>query len=465
MSEDASQPVIGRVVAATQVVTGGLGPVRARNVVLLLAASVALMMVGFGIILPVFGRRLGEFGSGVEALGLMTMSFALGQLVAGPYMGTLADRFGRRPLVLLALAGYAAANVGFLFAPNAAALVGLRAFEGVVTAGLFPAAMGVVADIFPEEKRGQWVGIIMGAYGAGFIFGPVAGGILYDVWGFEAPFVASAALAFVAFVAAAIFVPETNTRQVRRRTRLRRRRNDAGAAADAARWWTSIPKPLHLFATMLLIDFSLVFAFAFIEPQLVFYVYEDLQWTTVQLGVVVGVYGIAMVLGQAFLGRASDRFGRGPVILLGIVMTTGLYVGLVFVSSFPILMLIAAFAGLGLALATPALSSLYIDVTEERHLSRVLGLKQSAAAFGGVAGPLLLVAVGGVGSPQAIFGGAAGVMLFAALLAIFVLQRPRQRREGSDDLAWQLSRNRALAAQSSLRGIVVRANLERSRAP
>ncbi len=463
MSEDVSRPVIGRVVAATHVVTHGIGPGRARNVVLLLAASVALMMIGFGIILPVFGRRLGEIGSGVEALGLMTMAFALGQLVAGPYMGTLADRIGRRPLVLVGLAGFAVANVGFLFAPNAAALIGLRGFEGVVTAGLFPAAMGVISDIFPEEKRGHWVGIIMGGYGAGFIFGPVAGGILYDVWGFAASFVASASLAFAAFIAAVLFVPETNTREDRRRAGFRRRRADGRAPTDAGHWWTSIPRPLHLFVTLLLIDFALVFGFAFIEPQLVFYAFEDLEWTTVQLGIVVGIYGIAMVLGQAFLGRSSDRFGRGPVILLGIVMATVLYVGLVFVTSFPILMLIAAFAGLGLALVTPALSALYIDVTEERYRSRVLGLKQSAAAFGGVAGPLLLVAVGGVGSPQAIFGGVAGVMLVAALLAIVVLRQPHTRHQVPDDLAWQLSRDRALAAESALSGIVMCAISERSR--
>jgi len=88
------------VVLATQVVTAAPSARRARNTVLLLAASVAIVATGFGIVMPVFARRVGEFGSGVETLGLMTMSFALAAFLAAPLMGFLADRIGRRPLIL-----------------------------------------------------------------------------------------------------------------------------------------------------------------------------------------------------------------------------------------------------------------------------------------------------------------------------------------------------------------------------
>jgi len=86
--QETSPSNLGRVIIADEVVSSGPSPRRARSVIILLAASVGLMMTGFGIILPVFARRLGEFGSGVEALGLMTMSFALAQLVAAPFMGS-----------------------------------------------------------------------------------------------------------------------------------------------------------------------------------------------------------------------------------------------------------------------------------------------------------------------------------------------------------------------------------------
>ena len=156
-------PNLGEVVEATQVADSTLHARRVRSTVLLLAASVALMMTGFGIIMPVFARRLGEFGSGVEALGLMTMSFALAQFVAAPTMGTFADGIGRRPLILLGLAAFAAANIGFLLASSIEAFIAVRVVEGALTAGLFPAAMGVVADTVPENQRARWVGIVMGS--------------------------------------------------------------------------------------------------------------------------------------------------------------------------------------------------------------------------------------------------------------------------------------------------------------
>ena len=125
---------LGQVVLAGEVVSSGPSPRRARSVIILLAASVGLMMTGFGIILPVFARRLGEFGSGVEALGMMTMSFALAQLVAAPFMGSLADRYGRRPLILLSLAAFAAANVGFLLVSSTTGFIIIRVLEGALTA-------------------------------------------------------------------------------------------------------------------------------------------------------------------------------------------------------------------------------------------------------------------------------------------------------------------------------------------
>src|SRR5713101_9730422 len=75
-------------------------PAQTRRVLLLLAASIALMMTGYGIVLPVFAKRLGELGSGVAALGLMSMGFAFAQLLLSPFMGSFADRFGRKPLIL-----------------------------------------------------------------------------------------------------------------------------------------------------------------------------------------------------------------------------------------------------------------------------------------------------------------------------------------------------------------------------
>jgi len=428
---------LGRIYPAEEVVLSGPGARQTRRVILLLAASVALMMTGFGIIMPIFARRLGEFGSGVEGLGLMSMSFALAQLLAAPVMGSLADRFGRRPLVLLALGAFAAANIGFLFARSTAVFIVIRSLEGALTAGLFPAAMGVVADVVPPKHRAQWIGVVMGSYGAGLIFGPVLGGVLYDSLGYSAPFTISAIMATIAFIAAVVVIQETRTGDVRRREELRDRHVSAldSGEKETARL-AFLPRPLHVFVTLLVLDFIAVFGFAFVQPQMIFYFYEELEWSTIQFGAVVGVYGLAMVFGQLVLGRSSDRIGRKPVIIMGILLNTTIYAGLTWVTGYPLMMLVAVVSGMGAALVSPALSSYYLDIT-------------------------LLVAISALMTPQGIFIIAGVIMLGAAALTLTALPSGGVRVTKTRDIEWETSERRALAAQSALIGVVLRAKKSR----
>lgn len=395
-------------------------PRRARRVIMLLAASVGLMMTGYGIVMPVFAKRLGEFGSGVEALGFMTMAFAIAQFLLAPFMGTLADRFGRRPLILVGLAGVVAANLAYLLVESTGAYIAVRFFQGAITAGLLPAAMGIVADIVPEQQRAQWVGTLMGSYSAGFIFGPALGGFLYDHWGFAAPFSLSAGLALLGLLLAIVMVPETRPATVRPAAAPRQRAD----APDGL--LVSLPRPLYILATLLLLDFVSVFAFAFIEPQMVFYFYDQLAFTTTQFGLIVGGYGLAMVFGQTMLGRLSDRFGRRPIMALGFSLNLLFYLSLVLFEQFSLVFLSAVIAGLGGALLSPALSAFYLDITAEQHRSRVMGLKESAAALGGVIGPLLVAVASYWLSAQNIFLTSALITLTAVGLTLVVLQAQRR---------------------------------------
>lgn len=396
-------------------------PRRARRVIMLLAASVGLMMTGYGIVMPVFAKRLGEFGSGVEALGFMTMAFAIAQFLLAPFMGTLADRFGRRPLILVGLAGVVAANLAYLLVESTSAYIAVRFFQGAITAGLLPAAMGIVADIVPEQQRAQWVGTLMGSYSAGFIFGPALGGFLYDHWGFAAPFSLSAGLALLGLLMALVMVPETRPAAVRPVAAPRQQ-----AAASDGGLLASLPRPLYILASLLLLDFTAVFAFAFIEPQMVFYFYDQLAFSTTQFGLIVGGYGLAMVFGQTVLGRLSDRFGRRPIIALGFGLNLLFYLSLVLFEQFSLMFMAAIIAGLGGALLSPALSAFYLDITAEQHRSRVMGLKESAAALGGVIGPLLVAVASSWLTAENIFLTSALITLTAVGLTLVVLQAQRR---------------------------------------
>jgi DHA1 family tetracycline resistance protein-like MFS transporter len=413
-----------------------------------------------GIIIPIFARRFEEMGGGVQALGLMIMAFALAQLLAAPIMGSLADRHGRRPFILLALGSFAAANVGFLLASSVTAFTVVRALEGALSAGLYPAAMGVVADVAPEDERGRWIGVVMAGYGAGFILGPVVGGLLYDWLGYAAPFIASALMAGLAFVAAAILVPETRTPAMRHREELHKRRQRDRALARQDSFWTSLPRPVAAFGVLLLIEFILVFAFAFTEPQMVFYLYDDLDWTTVQFGVLVASYGLAVVVGQLTLGRLADRLPRKPIIVAGLLLNTLFYGSLAFITSFPLLMGAAVLSGLGEAMVLPALGAYMIDMTAEQHRSRAMGIKESAASLGGVVGPLLVVSASAATSPQGVFLIAAAAVGAVALIALLDLRVTCVAEECSTEVQ-EYALRRAMVAQATLRGIVTSASASR----
>ena len=439
-------------------------PARVRNIILLLCGSVALMMTGYGIIMPVFARRLGEFGDGVEALGIMTMAFALAQLVGAPYWGGMADRRGRRPIILLALTAVTLSYTGYLLASSTLTFILIRGAAGFLTAGLFPAAMGVVSDTVPEVNRARWVGIVMGSYAVGMIFGPVIGGVLYDTWGYAAPFILSAVVATLALLAAFFSIPETRPQEVRWRETLRaRRRSSSGGASSSL--WAILPRPLYVIGALLFIDFMGSFSFAFVEPQMIFYFYDHLMWTTVQFGVVVGVYGVTMVAGQMVLGQLSDKWGRKPVILLGLVPNILFYIGLAILKDFTLMTIGAVMAGLGNAIIAPATSAFYLDITADEHRSRIIGVKESSLALGGVMGPLAVAAVAPFTNPQGVFWIAAGLSAASLVLGILTLREPKRTHLRPVGVQAEVSSQRALAAQATLRGIVMQAAQARESAP
>jgi MFS family permease len=146
-----------------------------------------------------------------------------------------------------------------------------------------------------------------------------------------------------------------------------------------------------------------------------------------------------MVGGQAGLGQLSDWFGRKPLIIGGLLLTASFYAGLTLFTWFPLMLLVALIAGLGTALMSPALSAFYLDITAEQHRSKVLGIKESSAALGGVAGPLAVVAVSAFTTPQRVFMISFILMVAAAGLAFFALRAPhRTAEETEEEIGWEL---------------------------
>jgi MFS family permease len=355
----------------------------------------------------------------VEALGLMTMASALAQFLLAPCTGTWADRFGRRPFILLALAGLTITHLAFLSAQSVSLLIALRFVQGAVSVGLGPSVMGMIADLVPAQRRMPWVGVIMSGYAVGFVFGPAIGGLLFERWGFVAPFGVSALLTLVALLLVLLMVPETWPEAGRKSAPHMR-------CATVFPVWrvcvASLPQPLSLIATLLLLDFVAVFGLEFLEPQMVFYLYKTLALTPAQYGFIMGSYGLALLVGQAGLGRWGERLGKKSLVALGFLLTSALPLGLLLCHQLALLILVALLAGLGSALITPALESSYLDMTPEQHRSLIMGVRESVVSLGAVVGPLLLAFSSRWLSPQSVFTVALLVALAAVILTLAALK-------------------------------------------
>ncbi|MDJ0497334.1 MAG: MFS transporter [Acidimicrobiia bacterium] len=449
---------MGIVVQATRVATPGTDPRHARNIILLLAMCTALQMTSYGMIFPLFARKIGDFGDSVEVLALSVMAYSLAGVIAAPIMGSLADRFGRRPLILGSFAVFAAAFTGYYLAATSMVFILTRGLAGALTAGLGPATMGLVADIAPEGERARWIGVIGGGTSAGFIIGPVVGGLLYDRFGYGPPFVASIGIALLTLLVAFFVIPETHTREKRRRAALYQRRAarlmpDRGTAVS---FRASLPHPLLAFGTLLFINLSMVFAWFFIDPQLPFYVFDELEWSTAQFGALISAYGWATLIGSLTLGRSSDRFGRKPILVIGIILHSAQYVGLMLTGTYWVVIGAFVIAGLGEALVNPALSAAYLDITPEEHRSRAMGIKTAVGSLGSLLAPALVTIMIRYVPPQGMFFISASLILITALV-VFVALRLPDRTEAARDLAWEVSQERVMAAQTALRNVTVSA--------
>src|ERR1035438_885056 len=144
--------------------------------------TLVLLVLGFGIIIPILPRlivqfRGGSFAAGSSSYGLLVSVFAVMQFIASPILGSLSDRFGRRKIILLALAGSAIDYVIMGLAPNLAWLFVARIISGM-TAGALATCNAYIADVTPPEKRAQAFGLVGAAFGFGFAIGPAIGGYL-----------------------------------------------------------------------------------------------------------------------------------------------------------------------------------------------------------------------------------------------------------------------------------------------
>ena len=404
------------------------GRLNPQKTIAVLAVIMALQMTSYVMILPLFARRFEEFGAGVKSLGFSSMAFAVTSAAAAPFMGMLADRLGRRPLVIGSLVSYIAAFLGFLLAPTANTLIVVRGLAGAFTVGLVPAITGLASDIAPQQRRAQWIGYVIGGASFGWVAGPLAGGALFDGWGFKTALIVSIGIASLSVLVACLMVPESlhplghpAVKALQNPTRqqfrcIQGRLTNLGSV---------LPKNLPTYFVLLFICFAVMFAWAFMEPEFMFYAYDDLGWSSSMLGLAMSTYGAALMAGEFAFGQLSDRWGRKPVILIGLVLFSSQFLGLALFRSYALLVASFIIAGLGNSLYDPALTAAIMDISPSQHRARILGYKHSAGLSGNILGPALIVLVTSYLGTGSIFLISTGIVLLATSVGLSLKITPQ----------------------------------------
>jgi MFS family permease len=397
---------------------------QSRSITIALAfviGCVTLLMTGFAIIMPVFPQRLHSLGLGAETLALMEGAFGLGMFLLSTPMGTLAGRIGRKPVLFISLAGFIVTNLLFTVVNTPLLFILIRFCEGMLISGLMPAAMAIVGDTIPQERQGRWIGFLTTAQATGIAIGPGIGGFLYQALGFTGPFLLSASIALAASLLALFMVPETLPEHVRAEARQNKTHREAGGAKSNE---LSLASLIWLFAPFLLIDFGLIFTYPFVFPQYPFFFEKVLRYSPAQYGLIISTFGLALAVCPFILGRASERLPKKPLIVTGSVLFGALNVFMFAAPLYPLLLAGSALAGLGSALAGPALGGIYLGATSDSNRSQVMGMRGSAISLAVMLGPLTQAMVGPWITPQITFAIGVVFSLVMAVVAFLLLKKP-----------------------------------------
>ena len=388
-----------------------------------LIGCVTLMMTGFAVILPVFPQRLQALGLGPETLALMEGAFGLGMFLFSTPMGTWSGRIGRKPILFISLAGFIVTNLLLAFVNVPLLFIPIRFVEGMLLSGLIPVAMSMVGDTIPLSKQGRWIGFLTTAQAVGFALGPGIGGFLAQTLGLSSPFLLSAGIALAASLLAIFMVPETLPAHVRVEARPHQAKR--GALANKPKEW-HIARLIWLVAPFLIIDFGMIFTFPFVFPQLPFFFVKVLHYSAAQYGMLFSVYGMALAIFPFFLGRLSETLPKKPLIVIGSLLFSALFVVMLAAPLYPLLLAGAALAGLGSAFVEPAMGSIYLAATTDENRGQVMGMRGSAISLAIMLGPLAQALVGLWITPQITFAIGVALSLAMALVAFLLLKNPGQ---------------------------------------
>lgn len=353
----------------------------------LLMGTMFLANIGFGVILPTLPFLSEHIGATPFELGLALACFAVAQLLSSTVWGTLSDRIGRKPVLIVGIVGYGVSSAALAFVPNVGLLLASRFVAGVMAAAVFPSTQALAADWTLPKDRARILGYMGSMNGIGFIVGPPIGSLLYTIAP-QAPFVGVGALSLINGLLAVWLLPREAKRTVRAET--------TSVAPDG-----SEPRPsrfavlVQSFKDLDIAPFllgSLVFsvADACIASTLAYYITGHLHSTEAMAGFAFMINGAIGALVQiTLLGRIHSRFGESATILTGFTLGSVGYFGLALSNAIYFAFGAIVFLACCRGFAFPSMSAA-ISVRSSRYRQgSSFGSQQTANSLGRTIGPIV----------------------------------------------------------------------------
>lgn len=351
-----------------------------RKSLLVVYATAILDAVGIGLALPIFPALLRTVGHADDLgwrFGAFLALYALMQFVFAPILGALSDRHGRRPILMLSLAGAAIDYLFMAFAPSLWLLFVGRAIAGITGASM-AVASAAVTDLTEEQERTRRFAQMSACFGIGFIAGPAIGGLLGEI-SVRLPFMAAAGLNAANLLLTWLLLPETRSQG---------QRSEEHALSPLAhfRWLAGAGTLMPLVA----IYFILAIVGEVGGTVWVLYGTDKFHWSTMLTGLSLAAFGFFHAVTQAFIaGPISERFGERRTVLIGVLTDSAAYVAIALAThgwmAFA-LMPLFCLGGIG----APAVQSLLAAGVDSGSQGRLQGVLASTASLATIAGPLVI---------------------------------------------------------------------------
>jgi DHA1 family tetracycline resistance protein-like MFS transporter len=340
---------------------------------LIIFLTIFVNLVGFGIIVPLLPYYAETFGASPLVIGLLFAVFSLCQLVAAPVLGDLSDRYGRRPILIVSLAGTVVSFVMLALADSVAMLFVARIVDGL-SGGNIATARAYVADITEPKDRSRAYGLIGAAFGLGFIFGPAISALLAPL-SYTAPIWAAAAITLVATAMAWLWLPETIHRA------------EAGAGMPFRNLGQMMRR--RSLRRVLLMDFAYWFAFAIFQTTFALFAAARFGFDAPRTAAFFAAFAVLGAIVQGLLIRSIvARLGDKATLMLGLVCAAVGLVAATLTYSATLFALALVPLALGIGFGHPTMSSIISRAARQDEQGRVQGAASAVESLGRTIGPV-----------------------------------------------------------------------------